>query len=376
MTKSVKLILYLSKVKTIRISIALLSISLVNCVHKPIEVSRGPDSVNEPVIARAVFEQCSPKKRYLESRMRQMPAEYFQWHANEYERSIPVSCIQFAQKNFSGHYAICREEETQPLVSEVRPCLSENYVALAYNSFHDVMDCFNLDPKNFYLQIMIESGFHINAINKTGMDSGISQFTANGIKKVTANNLVERVRRILLESSRPSCQRISSIVGAVNVDAFSVQKRCSIISLPKNPYKSMLFSYLHIMIDQILIEEALSDLTEIQSALSSKIKRQLVFLSYNRGLTGIRRLLKGYIESRNFFSYPINEADLDLNQNLSRVKSVLALEPEKRELLKKSKVKNLSFAEYAVINGATYISDMAAAYDYVQQSLGNSCGEL
>ena len=130
------------------------------------------------------------------------------------------------------------------------------------------------------------------------------------------------------------------------------------------------------MIDQILIEEALSDLTEIQSALSSKIKRQLVFLSYNRGLTGIRRLLKGYIESRNYFSYPISEADLDLNKNLSRVKSVLKLQPEKRELLKRSKVKNLSFAEYAVINGATYISDMAAAYDYVQQSLGNSCGEL
>lgn len=354
----------------------LLSISLVKCVHKPIEVSRGPDSAVEPIVARAVFEQCSAKKSYLENRMRQMPAEYFQWHINEYERSIPVSCVQFAQRNFSGHYAICKEEESQPAVSEVRPCLSENYVALAYNSFHDVMDCFNLDPKDFYLQIMIESGFHINAINKTGMDSGISQFTANGIKKVTANNLVERVRRILLESSRPSCQRISSIVGAVNIDAFSVQKRCSIISLPKNPYKSMLFSYLHIMIDQILIEEALSDLTEIKTALSSKIKRQLVFLSYNRGLTGIRRLLKGYIESRNYFSQAISEADLDLNQNLSRVKGVLLLEPEKREILKKSKVRNLSFAEYAVINGASYFSDMAAAYDYVQQSLGNSCGEL
>lgn len=376
MAKIVNLISYLSKTKTIRNSIVLLSICLVECVHKPIEVSRGPDSVSEPVIVRTVFEQCSPKKNYLENRMRQMPAEYFQWHTNQYERSIPVSCVQFAQRNFSGHYAICREEESQPAISEVRPCLSENYVALAYNSFHDVMDCFNLDPKDFYLQIMIESGFHINAINKTGMDSGISQFTANGIKKVTANNLVERVRRILLESSRPSCQRISSIVGAVNIDAFSVQKRCSIISLPKNPYKSMLFSYLHIMIDQILIEDALSDLTEIQPALSSKIKRQLVFLSYNRGITGIRRLLKGYIESRNYFSYAINEADLDLNQNLSRVKEVLRLEPEKRELLKKAKVKNLSFAEYAVINGASYISDMAAAYDYVQQSLGNSCGEL
>lgn len=313
---------------------------------------------------------------YLEDQMKKMPLEYFRLHQNEYERSLPVSCIQFAQRTFAGHYAVCRQEESQPLISEVRPCLTENYVALAYNSFHDVMDCFNLDPQEFYLQILIESGFHVNAINRTGMDSGISQFTANGIKNVSANNLVERVRRILLESSRPSCQRISSIVGSFNIDAFSVQKRCAFISLPKNPYRSMLFSYLHSMLDQIRVEEGLSDLNEIQPALSSKIKRQLAFLSYNRGLTGIRRLLKGYIESRNHFSYQITEADLDLNKNLSRVKEVLSLEPQKRQLLKRSKVRSLSFAEYAVINGATYISDMAAANDYVQRNLGNSCGEL
>ncbi len=365
----------MSNIKTGRFFIVLLSIFSIECSHKPVEVSREPSS--EPVvIVKTKFDQCAPKKLYLETQMLSIPNDYFQLHTNEYEKSIPISCIQFAQRNYSGHYAVCKTEEAQPLISEVKPCLTERYVTLAYNSFHDVMDCFNLDPRDFYLQIMIESGFHINAINKTGMDSGISQFTANGIKKVTANNLVERVRRILLESSRPSCQRISSIVGASNIDAFSVQKRCSIISFPKNPYRSMLFSYLHIMIDQILMEDALSDLTEIQPALTGKIKRQLIFLSYNRGLTGIRRLLKGYIESRNYFSFQITEVDLDLNKNLSRVKSVLQLEPEKRDLLKKAKVKNLSFAEYAVINGASYISDMAAASDYVQRNLGNSCGEL
>lgn len=355
---------------------AILSILLIQCVHKPSEVSREPSSQDELVASTAKYEQCSKKNLYLENQMRLMPPEYFNSNVNYYQSKIPAKCIQFAQRSFSGHYAICAGEEAPPLISEVRPCLSESYVSLVYNSYHDVMDCFSLDPRDFYLQIMIESGFHINAINKTGMDSGISQFTANGIKKVTANNLVERTRRILFESSRPSCQRISSIVGAFNIDAFSVQKRCSMISLPKNPYRAMLFNHLHIMLDQILLEEALSDLPEVHDALTDKIKRQLIFLSYNRGLAGVKRLLRGYISTRQYFSYQITESDLDLNKNLSRVKNILQLEPEKREVLRRSKIKNLTFAEYAVIQGATYISDMAAASDYVQRNLGNSCGEL
>lgn len=374
--KIVRLKMVLSKVKSSVFLGLVLAALQIQCVNKPVEVSRDPSSEGQVILARPLFQQCSHKKMYLENEMATMPSEYFRWHVNEYEKSIPVSCIQFAQKNFTGHYGVCNEEETQPLISELKPCLTEKYVALTYNSFHDVMDCFNLDPRDFYLQVMIESGFHINAINKTGMDSGMTQFTANGIKKVTANNLVEKVRRVLLESSRPSCQRISSIVGAFDIEAFSVSKRCALISLPKNPYRSMLFAYLHTLIDQILLDEVLSDLTAIQPALTSKIKRQLIFLSYNRGLTGLRRLLKGYIESRNYFSYVITEADLDLNKNLSRVKSILLLEPEKKEQLRRSKVRNLSFAEYALINGASYVSDMAAASDYVQRNLGNSCGEL
>jgi hypothetical protein len=99
-------------------------------------------------------------------------------------------------------------------------------------------------------------------------------------------------------------------------------------------------------------------------------------MSYNRGLTGVKRLVKGYINSRNYFEQAITEEMLDLNQNLSAVKKILKLEPEKRDILKKSNVRNLSFAEYAVIHGASYLSDMSAANDYVQQNLGNSCGEF
>lgn len=371
----------LSKTKTKTIQIVVLSLVLTSCAHKNSEADRQPSSVisttNNLINREIKYESCTaPHKFYIEEKMQQMPAEYFVVDKNSTQEKIPMQCIQLAQRSFVGHYAVCDDEEAKPKVSVVRPCMTEKYVNLSYNAYHDVMDCFNLDPREMFYQIMIESGFHINAINKTGFDSGISQFTANGIKRVTANNLVERTRRVLLESSRPSCQRISSIIGNFNIDAFSVKKRCSMIALPKNPYRAMMFGYLHTMLDRITLDEHLAQMPEIYEALTDRIRRQLLYVSYNRGMTGLLRLLRGYIDSRQQFAHRITEEDLDLNKNLSKVKNILELEPEKRAILQKSKIKNLSFAEYAIINNAVYVSNMAAAREYVERYYGNVCGDF
>ena len=367
-SKIVKLNCEFGKVKWSNVPLVLLLFFIAGCVQTPL--------ARDPASERISFETCTDKnKLYLESKLAALPQEYLRVNQDG-EAQIPVRCIQLAQQNYVGHYALCDGEDQMPKVTVIKPCMTENYVTVVYNAYHDVMDCFNIDPRRGFYQIMIESGFHINAINKSGFDSGMAQFTANGIKRVTANNLVERTRRVLLESSRPSCQRISSIVGAFNADAFSVEKRCSMISLPKNPYRSMLFNYLHSMLDQLVLDGMIADLPELGGAYTEKIRRQFMFLSYNRGLTGLKRLLAGYVRSRKSFGVTITEDDLDLSQNLSRAKSILALEPEKRLQLQRSRVRNLSFAEYAVIFQAPYLSDMTEARDYVQRILGDSCGEL
>ena len=148
------------------------------------------------------------------------------------------------------------------------------------------------------------------------------------------------------------------------------------ISLPKNPYRGMLFNYLHSMLDEVSLQSALSGIPEIQAALTPKIKNQLVFLAYNKGISGVYKLLKAYAATRSSFHHVITESDLDLNKNLSLVQKILRLEPEKRALLKRSRVRKLTFAEYAVIRGAGYLSNIATARDYVQRTLGNSCGDL
>lgn len=360
--------------------------SLVHCAqwqkNENASIDRGISSAEDSKVrSRYAYEVCRSERRmYLEDEILRMPTEYTQDHSQEYRDWIPMKCIQFAQSQFGGNYGRCENEDSKPVATRARPCMTEAYVNLAYNAYHDVMDCFNLDPKEFYLQIMIESGFHINAFNKTGFDSGIGQFTANGIKRVVADNRIERTRRILLESSRPSCQRIASIVGAFDITSFSVAKRCSMISLPKNPYRGMLFSYLHTMLDQMdlrrQLDSELSEYAEIQNALTERVKRQLVYMAYNRGMTGMKRLLTGYIENRRQMGLVPTDEDLDLNQNLIEAKRILRLEPYKRDILQTAKIKKLSFAEYAVIHKATYVADMVAAQDHVRRRMGDDCSRF
>ncbi len=385
--KSVKRFVVSSKANHYLLRVTFLSFFLVHCAQQPVNENVRKISSIDKVASfeknqqNYAYEACRSQSRlYLEDQILRMPEEYTQDHTNEWSQSIPLRCIQFAQRNFVGNFAKCENADSKPNPLALRPCLTENYVYLAYNAYHDVMDCFNLNPQDFFLQIMIESGFHINAINRNGYDSGMAQFTKSGIQRVSENDRIERTRRVLLESSRPSCQRIASTVGAFDNTSMSIEKRCSMIVLPQNPYRGMLYNYLHTMLDQIDISKQLeSEFVNdpaLQNIITPKIKRQLVYLAYNRGLTGMKRLLLGYIENRKAMSQVLTEQLLDLDQNLNRVKNILSIEPNKREQLLKAKIKKLSFAEYAVIHNANYVADMIAAQDYVRRYLGDQCSRF
>lgn len=352
---------------------------LISCAQQEIlPPTREPAAVKKSNdLQRYAFEQCrSDSRLYLEDQIVQMPEEYYREHDDEWSQKIPLSCVQFAQRNFRGEYATCASESAKPLSGALKPCMTENYVRLVYNAYHDMTDCFNLDPKDYYFQILHESGFHINALGGGG-DGGLTQFTGNGIRKVTANNLLQRTQSVLLSSSRPSCARISSIVGSFDISFDQIKNRCAMISLPRNPYRGMLFKYLHTMLDQISIAKLISETPALANLANDKIKRHLEFLSYNRGISGTNKLLDGYIKSRKIVGHKISAEDFELDNNLSKIKRVLRLDADKRsQLLKAKKIKNLSFAEYAVIRGATYLSDMTAARDHVRRYLGDQCGRL
>ncbi len=364
-----------------KIFLILTALGLIQCVQKKeIIINENINSSANRSSGRTVasipieYPICENKKtNYLEPQLQKMSFEYHKKDENTWARSIPIACIQFAQKNFRGSFAYCEHENDKPVLGASKPCLSENYTRLVYNAYHDVANCFNVDPKNSFLQIMIESGFHVNAINKTGFDAGITQFTKNGILRVMSRNIAAKTSQILLESSNPACERISSVFREIQSDAFKIERRCSMIVLPQNPYRALVFHYLHTMRDQNDLKRLLVDRSEINSVLNDQIMIQLVYMSYNRGINGTLKLIDGYTANRKKAGVVITAEDLDLWKNLGRARLILKNEPEKRAILKSAKIKKLSFAEYAMIYEQNYLGAMAEASELVKSKLGNQC---
>lgn len=356
---------------------------LIHCVQKTpmMESVRAPASLELPrekINAEKInYEIChNDRKNYLEKQIiEKVPQTYLENHENDWEQKIPVKCIQFAQKNFRGSYAICDSPIGKPVVTSVRPCLSQNYTNLIYNAYHDVKNCFNLDPRSSYLQIMIESGFHLNAINNTGFDAGISQFTKNGILRVLDTNLLQKTREQLMITSSPSCQRISNVFDDLQKESADINQRCSMMSVPQNPYRALVLHYLHTLKDQIYFKSKfLLNRPEISAVIDQNILEQFVYMAYNRGITGTLRLIDGYVQSRKKVNHQITKSDLDLIQNLSQARKILKADPKKKQFLRKAKkIKNLSLAEYAMIHDQTYLLTMAEARDFVKSKMGNEC---
>jgi len=357
--------------------LSILTLFLIQCVQKERRPTAVENKNSSYMVAEKInYEICkNPQKNYLEQQiLEKVLPTYLQNHEADWEKKIPIKCVRFAQKNFKGSYAYCDTEHDRPVVTAPRPCLTESYTTLIYNAYHDVKNCFNLDPRGSFLQIMIESGFHLNAINKTGFDAGISQFTKNGILRVLDTNLMRKTREQLLITSSPSCQRVSNVFDDLQKESSGVDQRCSMMSVPQNPYRSLVLHYLHTLKDQIFFKtEFLSRRPEISNVVDQEILEQFVYMAYNRGITGTLRLIDGYIMSRKKVNHQITKADLNLIQNLSSARKILKNDSDKRKILKKSRIKNLNFAEYAMIHDQTYLLTMAEARDFVKVYLGEEC---
>lgn len=368
-----------------KIGVVFLSFFLIQCVHQEQSqnqiletenktIDRNISSLESSNKLNAHYQKCSDnKKNYLEVQMSTMPFDYFHDNSADWLKKIPIQCIQYAQKNYSGSFAYCVNETDRPTVGAPKPCLTERYTKLIYNAFHDVNDCFNLDPKNSFLQIMIESGFHLNAINRTGFDAGITQFTKNGLHRVSQGEILKRTEQILFESSNPSCARISSTFRKIKADSFEIKNRCSVISLPENPYRALVLHFLHTLRDKMDLDKLVRQRTQIASLVDEALIEQLVYLAYNRGISGTLKVLDGYIQNRQKESVQITREDLDLWKNLSAARKFLKKDPETLSLLKRARIKKLSLAEYAMIHNKNYLAAMAEAGDAVKSIYGRQC---
>lgn len=326
------------------------------------------------------FEKClNNDKNYLHfDIIDSVPRAYLVRHEREWSKAIPIKCIQFAQQKYPGRYARCDSSESDYTISKVRPCLSETYTNFVYNAYHDVSECFSIDPKKSYLQIFIESGFHINAINYRGLDAGIGQFTANGIQRV-GHEMINRVERVLSESTSPSCARIANLMGRLKPDDFDKKNRCSVIALPENPYRSLVMHYLHGLLDKIYFEGDFFDKRpELKGVVTDEIIQQLVMLAYNRGINGTLRLVDGYVAYMKAGKQTLTTQKFNLWENVNAAIKIMKRDERFREYLLSviengaahKKHTTMSFAEYLAVQDKTYMAQMSGAKDVVDGRFG------
>ncbi|MEN0060171.1 MAG: hypothetical protein AAGB31_15135 [Bdellovibrio sp.] len=129
----------------------------------------------------------------------------------------------------------------KPARHGVKPCVTEEYVNIVYNSLIDVADCMNIPAKHVIPKLANESGMHINAYGPKG-DGGINQFVEGALKDIALN--FPRFKEIEM-SEKESCKRLASIPGAIPKSAKEVlssdSKRCHVMAAPPNPIRSLVY---------------------------------------------------------------------------------------------------------------------------------------
>lgn len=121
-----------------------------------------------------------------------------------------------------------------------KPCVTETLVNAVYNSYVDVMDCLNLNPKFLFPKISQESGFLLNAFG-VGRDGGIGQFTEAAIAETNKvyDDYIKQME--IAAAGKPSCARIIQHKSLLKKANPSSSQRCSMIGVPENPLRNIVY---------------------------------------------------------------------------------------------------------------------------------------
>jgi hypothetical protein len=224
-------------------------------------------------------------------------------------------------------YAQCKDETGEPIRIGGKPCVTEEYVNLVYNSLSDVSDCLGV-PMNFTVpKFANESGFHFNAFGPVN-DGGIGQFTESALKDVAQN--FEEFQPKITSSPKQSCKRLKSIKGALPRSSEEIltsdANRCHAIGMPPNPIRSLIYYGIFYRatlrnsekawskqdetvesVDQVLLETGVKELD------LSKIKQMLFTLSYNAGPRPPVIAFKEWLKYRKSKKAAVTKSDLNFD---------------------------------------------------------------
>lgn len=235
------------------------------------------------------YEICTPQNDYLESALPNWtnPAAL--------NPTLPPACVEAAQRSLAvaGYYGYCADDNGKPGRTNLRPCISRNYIGSVYNALVDVSECVGVDAKRAFSVFNLESALHLNAVG-AATDIGVGQLTSSAINEVNLNVLPAAIRAAK-RSSLASCRRVLPAMFLAETD---INKRCSFISVPKNPDHNMVFAVLLLkrnrqIVDNYVIKLGLQFPQRVNGP---RVKELVGMLAYNSGAGGVMAVLKTYID--------------------------------------------------------------------------------
>lgn len=208
------------------------------------------EKLGEGAVAPIAYEDsiiCDKSRLYYENRMAEFPVL-----KNLTQTRLPASknfdeqCVTYSMRQFQApkmNFASCARGSGQPQVPGAKPCVSPNLVSLTYNVYMDVSECLNVDPKYLMPKIDFESGFFLNAYG-VSKEAGFGQLTEAGILEVNKYYRDYMSEILKAASTKDSCARVAKHQELLVPASASPQQRCSMIAMPENPMRNVLYTVL------------------------------------------------------------------------------------------------------------------------------------
>jgi len=248
-------------------------------------------------------QSCRAERTTLEPLFNQLPPDYTK---SREQGAFPKVCLTFIMKRFgpqnqrSSMFASCSSSSLRVSKRAFKPCITEKYVNVTFNTFSDIATCMGINPKYLIPKIANESGFHVNAFGM-GFDTGIGQLTGPAIKHV--NRYFKTYHTHVMNSNRESCKRLQPLLSNQVPVPHDTRSRCALMRPPQNPALNMFYLAIKFQIDYLTLNK-MFDRMQInrllrQAGLSNvseeKIKIMLLNLAYNAGAQGAINHFREYI---------------------------------------------------------------------------------
>ena len=275
---------------------------------------------------------CGPERNYFEKSLSQLPPIFREERAKS-SNEFPRVCMTYIMnKFFEGsngkpveYFASCANRTAEPQRGSMKACVTSQYVNTVYNYFGDMTDCFGMPQRDFLPKLSNESGLHINTLGG-GFDAGLAQFVKVSI--ADSNNYFEKYRKELLDSKRPSCQRLAPYMKNLkSVNPVRAQ-RCGLINVPENPLTSFFYLAIKYKRDMESIRDFMArpefNILPRMNKLGVKssqidpeqLQQMLMILGFNAGAKSAVKLLGLYLGAVEQTGRKLQMSDFDFSKEL------------------------------------------------------------